>query len=230
MRILGGNSLSQNISDNSNRLLLPDHNAIIPLCVDKLNGKYSCEYEVTRSGIHKLYVQLLPTSEYPGGNGLKAKYYNDYEGSSDVMRRPVIMKTDSYISFLWPNGQIIPFTSTLLTDSRGVSLLYNGQSVAWEGYLVSPKTDLFHIFARVKNINVTIFIDNFLIFDSVLNILLPISLEVSAAYHVRIDAKTNHDNRDFNQLISISLVWFSSNTKISVIPQFYLYNSSVSIF
>ena len=230
MRIVGGNSLPENIIDDNNRFLFPDQNVIIPVCFDKLNGKYLCECQITRSGVHRLHVRLLSTSKFAGGNGLSAIYFNEYEGSSDVMRRPVIMKIDSYISFIWPNGIIIPTTSKILTDSIGILSLHNGQSVAWEGYLVSPKSDLFHIFARVENLNVTIFIDDFLIFDSISNILKPLSLEINAAYHLRIDAKTNHENSDFNRTVSISFVWFSSNTKISVIPQFYLYDSAINVF
>ena len=207
-----------------------DVRTIIPICADNLNGKYVCTYTTTNSGVRSLRIFLLNQSNSPGGDGLNGFYFNDYDSATDISLKniSVYQNIDSQIYFTWPTGGLIPNIDTNIGQINSVFLpLKNtGQSVLWGGYLISPKTDKFSIFTRVENMNVTIYLDNNLLYDTIDSIQNYVNLKINTAYQIKVIAKTNAIS---STSVSVSLMWLSSSTKMANIPKFFLYSGATEI-
>ena len=104
----------------------------------------------------------------------------------------------------------------------------NGQSVRWNGYLVAPGSDLFNITAATVDINVSIYLDDVLLFDSESGVSVSVYLQRSAAYRLKVIGYTSVLSLDGP--ISLFLKWCSTtSSRYTEIPQSILYSSAQQI-
>ena len=76
-----------------------------------------------------------------------------------------LIRVDPLVYFSWSQGFIIPSENQAdptnsVNKSEYIETQEAGQSISWTGFIVSPRTDDFKIFAHVENVNVTISIDD----------------------------------------------------------------------
>lgn len=222
---------------------------VIPICLYGANGKYACTYTPATTGLHLLKVFLLPRFATPGGDGLMANYFNGYEDAfSSPGGVPVVTRIDSMVSFSWIGGSIVPLATKKKeeieegkemgrgsvgdqsTDSGPFysPLKSNGQSVRWDGYLVSPGSDLFNFTAHTVDINVSLYLDDVLLFDSKSGVSVSVYLKRTAAYRLKVIGYTSI--RTLGGPISLILKWCSStSSRYLEISQSFLYSSSQEI-
>ena len=92
--------------------------------------------------------------------------------------------------------------------------------------MVSPRTDLFSLSALAVGINVTIFCDSILVFDSLANVSVPVNMVLDGAYALKVLASTWPVPVDANETASavkISLQWSTSIIRKYTIPAYFLY-------
>lgn len=190
-----------------------------PKCQDTLNGRYICKYKPVASGKHALAVRLLSGNDnVPEGSGLIGRYYSSYDGADqDILDSQLLTKIDSAIDMFWPTGSL---SLSLNGSGNHTSLYGSGQSIRWEGYLVSPRTDIFTISADITNANATIFIDSVLVFDNWGSVSLPLTFVADAAYELRIVLKSAIQDA---LPVSINLIWSTPSVRRHSISQVYLY-------
>eukprot|EP01038_Epipyxis_sp_PR26KG_P006752 gene6752-9253_t len=227
------------------------HLDVVPSCIDTQNGRYQCHYTPIYKGYHKLIIKLLNTTRnYPGGNGLQGYYFTSLKAENYISSPfPLLLtqpdnsyyftRIDPIISFNWMNGFIIPShthaqashtqTGSSINQDPYVPLHSSGQSIKWDGYLISPRSDIFHISANVMNLHVKIFLDSKLIFDNNDNnsdgIATPMIAE--SAYHIEVIAMVTGSSPSVSR--SIHLQWSTPTIAKHKIPTFFLYNTGEEI-
>lgn len=162
-----------------------------------------------------------------GGSGLLGSYYNDYEGAVDAF---VGSQIDPAVSVSSSLGFILP---TILLNEKGIQddkvlLMNNGQFVRWEGYVVSPTTDVYEITARLTNMNAVIYIDDVLIYDNNPEKLIKVSLQENSAYKIKVEGSVDKSMQ--NNPVSVALLWQARLINLQIIPQFYLYDSADEVY
>lgn len=206
---------------------------VIPTCLDTQNGRTECSYVPVYRGAHQLTIRLLNNSvAQPGGLGLTGRYYTSVDGAMDAHLEPTFTRVDHKVQFSWPDGLLVP--SHALGNGMFVPLTGAGQSVRWDGYLVSPRTDTFHLVARANNLNVSVYLDDVLVFDTFAGIDEPVKLVLDAAYHLRLVA-SSHNNQallqqgEENVSKSIDLRWSTPTVREYPVPTFFLYDSAQDV-
>lgn len=211
MRLVGDNSYTS-------------HDDVIPTCKDYQNGKYHCSYTPLHSGYHELVVKVLNGSfSHPGGNGLTGRYYDSDSGVIDSFTLPLLTQIDPVLDLAWPNGSLVP--SPLRDGVR--TMLSTGSYVRWDGFVVAPRTEEFLFTVQTVNLNATVYIDSFLVFDSAKSLSFPISLVFGSAYTIAVTASSS-PNR-YNAPASLTLLWSANTLRQSVVDQFFLFDSAEEI-
>lgn len=225
--ITGGNRLYVRLQGDA--AFLQPRQDVIPACQDTQNGRSVCTYAPVYRGVHQLTIRLLNNViTHPGGLGLTASYYTSTDGAMDQHEAATFTRIDESVQFTWPTGDIIP--STVLAVGRSIPLGRAGQSVRWNGYLVSPRSDLFHIVTRASNLNASVYLDDVLIFDTAVGIDEPVSLVVDAAYHLRVVASSANNNpAGGGSFRAIELRWSTPTVNEYAIPRFFLYDSASDV-
>jgi len=200
---------------------------VTPTCVDNQNGKYFCSYIAAYDGPHELHIYLLNYSTTaPGGLGLTGLYYSGPNSLSSAQNsgtsNDFFVKIDPVISFSWPSGYI----SALSTSSQALNRRV-GEYVRWQGYLLAPRSDIFMFLIDASYFSTTLYIDKVLIYDSSNSISNNVSLTASFSYEIRLEAYVVPSETD--NPLSLKLLWSTPDSKWSVIPQFYLYDSAIEI-
>ena len=216
--IVGGSKLYVRLVGANNAT---EKQTIVPTCLDQQNGKYLCSYTPAYNGSHNLYVRLLNNSiDHAGGLGLTGSYY-----SSSIVEPgsvPVTKRIDSDISFSWADGHFLP-----LESSSPDPVILAGQSIRWDGYLLSPLTDTFQFACWMQHMDASIYIDSILVFDSKYNISIPINLFAESVYRIIVEANTIP--AEYSKPISIEMVWSTGTMRWSKVPSFFLYDSAINI-
>jgi hypothetical protein len=199
---------------------------VIPVCQDTQNGRTTCTYTAAHARAHQLTIRLLNNSlTQPGGLGLTATYYTNADAATDGRMQPTYMRVDPTVQFVWPHGQLIP--SEHLPAGAVVPVTSGGQSVRWDGYLVSPRDDTFHIVARTSHLNASVYLDDVLVFDSLAEISAPVVLVQDSAYRIRIIASVATRSAEVER--AIDLRWSTATVREYPIPRFFLYDSATDI-
>lgn len=229
---------------------------VVPTYTDTQNGRYIVSYKTAFARQHKLVVRLLQgynqslllPPAHPGGEGLIGYYYNSMDGATNAWQGlnlpslkqldgPVYERLESKISFTWMNGYLLPIDDIVdntqqdeTISSTPLLLRKLGQSIRWQGYLVAPRTDSFYqIYANAVNMNVTIFLDHELIYDSSEQITRTLPLTQFSAYEIVIIGKVSTKITE-TDVISIDLRWVSlSSIRDQSISTFYLYPKAEEI-
>jgi hypothetical protein len=161
-----------------------------------------------------------------GGSGLLGSYYNDNDGAVDAF---IGSQIDPIVTFSSSSGYIIP---TTLLNNKGIDdkllLRNNGQFVRWEGYIVSPTTDVYEITARFTNMNAVIYIDDELIYNNNPDVMIKVSLQENSAYKIRVEGSIDKSMQ--NKPVSVALLWQARLINLAIIPQFYLYDSADEVY
>ena len=226
--LVGGNKFFIRLVGDSS-FANPTSLAEAPHCADIQKGSYLCSYTPLFAGPHQLVVRLLlldvsnSNSRGPGGSGLLGSYYSSVDGSLRAASAPLanVVRVDPAVSFLWPSGFIIP-SSASANSSQVLPLERSGQSVRWEGYLVSPRTDTFNLSAITVGINVTIFCDEVLVFDSFQGKSSLVNMVLNGAYHLLVLASVQASSVSPSP-VSIDLRWSTKIIPSYTIPAFFLY-------
>jgi hypothetical protein len=201
---------------------------VIPICTDNQNGKYLCTYQASFRGPHELQIYLLNYStRSPGGQGLTGLYYagpNSWSTEhNDGSSSDIIVKIDPLISFSWPSGFVLPTTtSQFQTLKRQV-----GQFIRWQGYILSPRNDVFSFKVDAPHFSAELYIDDVLVFDNTNFISLQVNLVQGLIYKIYLQASVSPV--EANTPLSLELLWSSPKSKWSVIPSFYLYDNATEI-
>jgi hypothetical protein len=189
----------------------------------------------------------------PGGSGLVGNYHassdplNPHSNSA-----PILTTIDKSLSFSWPSGVIFPTSNNAADISSRINASVNsgtipaivpaaedlsaiaggrlpltleGQSVLWTGYLVSPRSDRFAIFARTNHFDATIYIDSKLVFDSSTGLQSSIQLVAEASYALVIVGRSTRSalaNSPTSPAL-FNLMWSTPTIKPSSISSFFLY-------
>jgi hypothetical protein len=200
--------------------------AVIPNCIDNQNGKYLCSYSSKYPGPHELQIKLLnySTSE-PGGNGLRVKYMtktSSFESQFDNVKLVESENFDKEFSYSWPTGL------TFFKDkySSSVSKL-SGQYIEWSGYITFPRSDVFFFQVETNRLNVSIYVENELVFDNVLNISAKFSALQGPAYKIYLDARINPE--DIHSSLNLRVFWGTSSMPVSLISKFFLFDEAFEI-
>jgi hypothetical protein len=145
--------------------------------------------------------------------------------------RPAVQRIDPLISFSWPSGIIIPglasATEAVASDGASPSGLSVGQSVLWEGYLTTPRTDAFSLTLKAEHISGLIYLDGELVFDSSSGVQVALLLRDDAAYALRVEASVAP--QAFNRPVSLKLVWSTPTVKQHAVPRFFLYSGAADV-
>lgn len=205
---------------------------VTPTCTDTQNGRTACTYVPVYRGAHQLTIRLLNNSvNHPGGLGLTGRYYTSVDGATDEHAAPLatFTRVDPKVQFVWPDGVLVP--SPVLPRGAFVPLTGAGQSVRWDGYLVSPRTDVFHLVARARNLKVSLYLDEVLVFDTAMAISEPVKLVLDAAYRIRIVASSHNNLIGGQELVakSIDLRWSTPTVREYPVPAFFLYDSAQDV-
>lgn len=211
---------------------------VVPQCNDLSNGHYNCSYLPFRTGRYELRISLLTSHESsPGGNGLLGTYYSNKNGQlpdarGNLIEYPFVKRVDSSINFRWSRGLEIlksDFGNFYENYTLDNSNLLSGFRMQWEGYLVAPITDQYIVYAVTKNINVTIFIDGHLVFDSFVRDIekIPLNFFALSSYKIRLEA-TLRENMVDPQDIILKLMWSTPAMHQSLIPTFFLYTDATA--
>ena len=193
---------------------------VVPLCSDKQNGIYNCLYSPHYHAYHHTVISVLQCSAdttTAGGCGLLGSYYTYLDGSIRNSSTPEVIRVDSNVNMQWTNGYIIPQNNT---SQGGLRLRSAGQSIRWDGYLVSPRTDLFNLTAIVTSLNASVYCDNQLVFDSFSGYQVPVQFIQNSVYQIRIVTSTKIQT---DSITSINFMWSTGTIKAYTIPSFFLY-------
>ena len=240
--IMGGNRFYTRLQGDAS--FLHSTYVVAPMCQDQQNGRTTCTYSPLYEGHHQLVIRLLNNSiALPGGLGLTGYYYSSRDGAVDGDRSSAYIRIDSRVSFYWDSGLIVPSdavaTATAAALQSGpIPLTDAGQSVRWVGYLLSPRSDMFRVVARASNMDVSIYIDDSLVFDSIAGVEEDINFVLDSTYAIRIIAIANADYQtqlaDGSMVhsmlpMSIDLRWSTPSIQEYSIPRFFLYDSADDI-
>lgn len=200
---------------------------VIPICTDNQNGKYFCTYQATFTGPHELHIYLLNYSTgSPGGQGLTGLYYTGPNSWSpklnDVSSSDIVVKIDPLISFSWPSGFVLPTSSQFETLKKQV-----GQFIRWQGYILSPRSDVFSFKVDAPHFSTELYIDDVLVFDNNNFTSLQVNWVQGFIYKIYLEATVSPV--DTNLPLSLELLWSSPISKWSVIPSFFLYDNATEI-
>ena len=193
-------------------------------------GSYLCRYTPLYPGHHQLVVRLLlldaanSNQRGPGGSGLLGSYYTSVDGClAGTSSLANIVRVDSKVSFQWPSGFVVPSKPTANT-LQTLPLEGSGQSVRWEGYLLSPRTDAFNLSAVVVGLNVTIYCDDQLVFDSFQGISTLVNMVADASYALLVVASAAPSASASGPAArSVNLQWSTPIIRPYTIPTFFLY-------
>ena len=232
---------------------------ITPLCTDNQDGTYLCTYTPAHAGVYDLRIYLLDSPiNQPGGSGLRANYYTDAETvlfmgfhDSPGMPSPLLTRIDKNIDFLWPSGfklDVQPdddvgnmadaFKSRTFTSSD----FFSGIQVLWKGFIVSPLTADFVFKAPSTNFNMSVYIDDVLVYDSLEDTLgqgtvfssleydptASVYMQANSVYDIRVIAHRHPHNRGLHSS-AIQLTWETSTVRRTIIPPFFLYHQANEI-
>lgn len=200
---------------------------VTPECIDQLNGHYLCSYTPKFSGSHRLLLQLLEANySHPGGNGLLAKYFH---GMIHPNSQPNIIQIDSKVQLNSADGFIIPFSlDKTNVSSDFIRIRDIGQSVIWSGFLVAPRSDQFTFSADSNNLNVSVYLDDVLVFDNKRELQsIPVTLKQSSSYAIRVEASSM--KREENDLVYLDLLWSTPTVRSHSISEFFLYPKASNI-
>ena len=104
------------------------------------------------------------------------------------------------------------------------------QSIVWEGFIFIPKTDNYKIFTHTKNLNVTVYLDHQIVYDKSTNTSFKKQLYQNIAYKIKIIASSralaNEIANGYKSNIEFELMWQTDTIYKSLIPSYYLYDSS----
>lgn len=210
----------------------------IPYCQGQGHGRYICFYNAKYKGLYELDVKLLNSSiESLGGQGVVIEYYSAVDLDNN---HPILVSSLPSIDISLPLGNLIP--------SRSLSLGYAtlpvqgvGQGVRITGYLVAPSTDSYSFQIISNNLNVTLFLDDNILWDSeschsydypamqggYSTCFAGLSLRGNSSYKLTLKATTLNE---IDYPISLKLLWKSSqDSNYRIIPKYYLYDSAESI-
>lgn len=227
---VGGNKFYLRLVGDSNFTQAQRVFNVVPRCRDTQNGRYICDYTALHPGPHELVMRLLKgNSNHPGGNGLRAFYFNSRDGANIASRQsPILTRIESTVELYAANGYIIPPESLIagfptMSLSPVLNLVEMGQSIRWTGFLIAPRTDNFRLTMVVRNLNATIYFDNALVFDSWTQISYEVSLIQHSAYALRIEVATNvlHEIE-----VSGSLLWSTPSVRQHPVSTFFLYTDA----
>lgn len=209
---------------------------VVPLCSDTRNGRYICTYKPLYRRLHHLHVKLLRNSEsHPGGMGLLGEYFTTLDGALlDLQNPPMVSKIDPKVEISWSKGyaaSYAEYNSTNAPDDINLNLVTKvAQSIRWTGFLLSPRSDVFNISAVVENMDVSIFLDEILVFEkhflqprNEANLLIPTALQAGSSYAIRIIAKIPSAIASQNLPVSINLGWSTAVVPFHGISSFFLY-------
>ncbi len=214
---------------------------VVPSYFDTQNGRYQVQYTAFYTGKHHLVIRMLQgNSSYPGGRGLLGSYFNGVSGASFATSSaitPILERVDPIVKFDWKDGYVLPLghmtdgrvlSRSIETDSSAFALRNLGQAIRWAGYLVSPRDDSFLIFADSSHLAVSIYIDEFLVFDNVARLEKEIKLTVASAYKIRVEAFVLSEVTELDE-VKIDLKWSSSSITARSISQFFLYDRAEEV-
>jgi hypothetical protein len=234
--IVGGNKLHIRLEGDSNFTQLQRVFDIAPFCRDDQSGRYLCQYTPLHPGPHQLRMRLLKGDpSHPGGNGLRATYFNNQDGAGfapGLQISKVLERVEESIEVNGMDGFLIPdnilgsqFTSqNELSMSPVLKLVRMGQSIRWVGYIVAPRTDKYGFqFDQLRNINVTIIVNNRLVYDSEKDITRPIEFVQFAAYSIYVKVSTSVIH---GKPLSGRLVWSTASVPVHPISTFFLYTDA----
>jgi len=208
---------------------------VTPTCEDTQNGRTICTYSPTNVGTHQLTIRLLNNSlTRPGGLGLNAKYYTTVDGAMNDRSDEAFSRIDPVVQFTWSSGLVVPTNDVKINVGssaapRTVPLSKGGQSIRWDGYLISPRNDYFGIVARSINLNSSVYIDDVLVFDTVSGISASVAMLQDSAYHIRVVTSAAPTLNQAPVARSIDLRWSTATVRENPIPQFFLYDSAEEI-
>lgn len=225
--ITGGNRLYVRLEGDA--AYLQPRLDVIPSCQDTQNGRSVCTYAPVYRGPHQLTIRLLNNSiARPGGLGLTAVYYTSVDGAVDQHERATVTRIDPLVQFTWPGSNIIP--SAALPNGQAIPVSKAGQSVRWDGYLVSPRSDVFRLVARVASLNASVYLDDRLVYDSFTGIEETSTLVLDAAYRIRVVASSvNNDINGAATFRAIELRWSTPTIREYSVPTFFLYDSATDV-
>jgi hypothetical protein len=194
----------------------------IPSCDDNGAGVLSCAHKAVANGSHQLDIRLLNYDmDQTGGMGLTGRYYLSADmfrpGATDAGAdaETTVTQIEPVLAFQWPSGRIVPGMERL-----------TAQSLRLDGFLVAPKTDIFSFRSVARHVDVTIFIDDELVFDAVLGLSTAVPLLRGSAYLFRIEARSElaeaHE-------ASLEVLWSSPTLRESRIPKYFLHDKATSI-
>lgn len=248
--LVGGDKFWLRLEGDSNFTQAQRVYDVVPRCHDTQNGRYQCSYSAYHPGPHQLRMKLLSRRSgdtdqqgtHPGGNGLRVAYYNNVQGAnwaSSLSQSTLMLERieTTTVTIEAANGFMIPSEAlsgvdspfvgeegNALYQSQILSLVRMGQSIRWTGYVVAPRTDTYRIaFDNVQNLNVTIYVDQRVVFDQAQAISHPVSLVQHAAYAIRIEASTNVVQ---GETLSGRLVWSTATVRPHPIASFFLYTDA----
>jgi hypothetical protein len=142
-----------------------------------------------------------------------------------------VQRIDQQISFSWPSGIIIPglaaATDAVGADGASPAGLSVGQSVRWEGYLTTPRTDAFSFSLKAVHITGLVYLDGELVFDSASGFQASMLLRDDAAYALRIEASVMP--QAYNRPVSLELTWQTPTVKEHVVSRFFLYSGAEDV-
>ena len=161
----------------------------------------------------------------PGGLGLHAAYYVGGSGFEVLpgVTTHVVETIDPKLSFSWPTGYVVP-----TTDPSEVAMRKAVQFVRWDGYVLSPRSDLFTFFIEADRIKTAMYIDKTLVWDSELNYQAPITLQVGSTYEVALEARINPLVAEAGAL-DMKVLWETPRAKKSILSGFFLYDSAEDV-
>ncbi|MEL6131996.1 MAG: PQQ-dependent sugar dehydrogenase, partial [Bacteroidota bacterium] len=145
------------------------------------------------------------------GTGLSATYYSDKD-----LVNPVLFRLDSIIDFYWGSESPVPATG------------YNDYSVAWEGEIESPVSEMV-TFRTTTDDGVRLYVDGQLIIDQWTD-------QPAASYTGSIDLNAwqrvpiRMEFYEHRVYASAKLEWFSNGIPASVVPKQFLYPTAASSF
>ena len=100
-----------------------------------------------------------------------------------------------------------------------------GQSAAWEGYVVPPRTDYYSFRLSMLRMQGSVYIDEMLVYDSALSISELVSFTENQAYHIRVEGVVTNATQ-WSAPVHIELQWSTPVVKWAHIPAFYLFDSA----
>merc|ERR1711871_243501 len=195
----------------------------IPICQDLLNGKYLCSYMPMYSGPHELHIMLLNYStSQPGGLGLSGLHYSGLSLGASIEEDPEVVKKihSGPLSFTWINGYALPVSSMASAGRRRA-----GQFIRWDGFLISPRTDLFSFSIQGEKMSTALYLDKYLVWDSDSGYETEMNMILGVSYEFVLEVKIEARYAEAGEL-SMKVLWKTSSYQQAVIPGFFLYDSA----